>query len=413
MTKTICFDLRCLQMGHESRGIGMHVKNLLENLPKSNDFHYSIYAFDTNDPIRTLGIKMQAPYDIIQTPAVKKSIDSPQDFLQLTKIIWHRYTPLRSTPPMVFVQFDFMLGIPKLKQTRTVLFAYDLIPLIFKDEYLPSIRIATKQVHGTLKKTKRAIRSLYYRWRYRIHYKNFDKADLVLSISENTKKSLIDMLNINPQKIQTVPLAPSLGHDRAAYPKELPKNTSPFIFYIGGTDLRKRVIDLIKAFEIIKSKGSPLSLVLVGKEFAKVEKIPNEALKQAIATSPFRDSIYTLGYVTDSEKVWLYAHATAFVFPTAYEGFGLPVLEAMASNCPVITYDNSSISEVAGDAAVLVKTGDYSALANAIESIDDKALRQRLIAAGKKQVPKYTWEHHAKVLLDAVNRLEISSTNGH
>lgn len=400
-------------MGHESRGIGMHVKNLLENLPKSNDFHYSIYAFNTSDPIRALGIKMQAPYDLIQTPAVKKSIDSPQDFLQLAKIIWHRYMPLRSNPPMVFVQFDFMLGIPKLKQTTTVLFAYDLIPLLFKDEYLPTVRIATKQVHGILRKTKRTVRSLYYRWRYRIHYKNFHKADLVLSISESTRESLVSILGVDPAKIQTAPLAPSLGHEKARAPKQLPKEAAPFIFYIGGTDLRKRIVDLIKAFEIIKSKGSPLSLVLVGKEFAKVEKIPNEALKDAVVTSPHRASIYTLGYVTDSEKSWLYAHATAFVFPTAYEGFGLPVLEAMASGCPVITYDNSSIPEVSGDAALLVETGDYHALASAIESVDDKTLRQHLIAAGKKQAPLYTWENHVTLLLRSVDSLITSRLDLH
>ena len=391
----------------------MHVKNLLENLPKSNDFHYSIYAFDTSDPILTLGIKMQAPYELIQTPAVKKSIDSPQDFLQLAKIIWHRYTPLKPQPPMLFVQFDFMLGLPKLEQTATILFAYDLIPLIFKDEYLPSIRTATKQVHGVFKKTKRAIRSLYYRWRYRIHYKNFYRADLVLSISESTRESLINILGVDPVKIQTVPLAPSLGHEKARAPKRLSKEATPFIFYIGGTDLRKRIVDLIKAFEVVKKKGSHLSLVLVGKEFAKVEKIPNDALKNAIMASPFRSGIYTLGYVTDNEKLWLYSHATAFVFPTAYEGFGLPVLEAMASGCPVITYDNSSIQEVAGGAALLVGTGDYRALASAIQSMNDEALRQRLIQAGKVRAPKYTWENHTKMLLKAASRLVDSFTNGH
>ncbi len=88
MSKTICFDIRCLQIGHESRGIGMHVKSLLEHLPKNNNgVKYVLYAFDKNDPIKTLEINMPAPYELITTPTVKKSIDSPRDFYYLAKII--------------------------------------------------------------------------------------------------------------------------------------------------------------------------------------------------------------------------------------------------------------------------------------------------------------------------------------
>lgn len=399
----ICFDLRCLQMGHESRGVGMHVKNLLEHLPVQKDIQYIMYAFDSGDPIKDLGITMRVPYELIQTKSIKKSISSPQDFLRLARIIWHRYKPLRITPPDIFIQFDFMLGLPKLTGTKTALFAYDLIPLIFKQEYLPSALSATTTVKGFTKKIKRGIRAVYYRWRYRLHYKNFSKADMILSISHYTKDSLVEILGVAADKIKVTPLAPSLRTHNEQRPADLPRKIGPFIFYIGGTDNRKRIADLIRAFESIRQNSTEVSLLLVGKEFEDVNKIPNDALKDTLLSSPSRSNIYTLGYVTDSEKLWLYSHAVAFVFPTAFEGFGLPIVEAMAGGCPVIAYDNSSVPEVAGGAAILVPTGDTAALSSAITDIvSNNTLREKIITTGLKQGSYYTWGKHAKLLFEAL-----------
>lgn len=406
--KTICFDIRCLQMGHESRGIGMHVKSMLEHLPERDDIEYTLYAFDTNDPVRLLGVKMQAPYRLIQTPAVKKSIDSPKDFAQLAKIIWHRYGPLRENPPDYFVQFDFMLGLPSFAKTTTALFAYDLIPLLFKEEYLPSVSSVLRNTNGSFTKAKRAFRALYYKWRYSLHYSNFHRADTIIAISHNTAESLHTLLNVNPAKVSVAHLAPVFSATEPQKPNGLTFSTEePFIFYIGATDSRKRVQDLVKAFELAQNQNAPLQLVLAGKEFRDVKKIPNETIRDSIIHSPHKDAIHTLGYVTNEEKLWLYQNALAFVYPTAYEGFGLPIAEAMQQRCVAISYDNSSIPEVAGDAALLVPTGDVEQLSSTImRTINDPMLQQDLQERGFQQSAQFTWPAHVRKLFTA---LELSS----
>lgn len=401
MSKTICFDIRCLQIGHESRGIGMHVKSLLEHLPKNNNgVKYVLYAFDKNDPVKTLEINMPVPYELITTPTVKKSIDSPRDFYHLAKIIWHRFTPLRNNPPDIFVQFDFMLGLPRFAQTQTVLFAYDLIPLLFRDEYMPTVRAAWGQARGLMSKMKKSLRAAYYQTRYALHYRNFTYADKIAAISKSTAESLQKELSIPLSKVQVVPLAPVFTTTQVSRPKLLGEFSDDFIFYIGATDSRKRVQDLIKAWETQKNEGREVKLVLAGKEFDPQKEIPNISIRKAISDSPYKEWIIQLGYVDDSEKLWLYTHAAAFVYPTLYEGFGIPVIEAMSNNCPVITYSNSSIPEVAGDAALLVQSGDVLGLSDALRTLlTTPLLVEELKKKGKKQSALFTWEHHVELLL--------------
>ena len=391
MTRIICFDLRCLQIGHESRGIGMHARSILENIDPNEDVRYVIYAFDKNDPIKNLGIRMPVPYTLVQTKWMKKSIDRPQDFFNLAQIIWHKYRPLKNKDVDVFIQFDFMLGLPRFTSVKKVLIAYDLIPLKFKRDYIPTPFMEFKKHHGIFKKTKKALRATYYQMRYWLHYKNFQKADMILGISDDTAKSLHDILSIPYEKITTIPLAPVFNTDKAKKPSALSIST-PFIFYIGATDPRKRVQDLIEAFSIARSKGVDIDLILAGKEFAKPEKIPQASIVKALRNNEYRSNIHSIGYVDDSEKLWLYKNAVAFVFPTAYEGFGLPVLEAMKMGCPVISYDNSSIPEVVGDAAILIETGDVSSLATGILRINsDSSLRSTLIDRGVERAKEFTW----------------------
>lgn len=391
MTKVICFDLRCLQIGHESRGIGMHVRSMLENLDATGKYKYIFYAYDSDDPIQKLGINLPVDYTLVQAKTLKKSIDRPQDFAQLAKVIYHKFSPLRGSTIDVFVQFDFMLGLPQLSNVKqTVLVAYDLIPLIFREEYIPTPKQAFAAAPGVLQKLKKTLRALYYHERYRLHYKNFAKADLLLSISKNTTESLMEVLSIPKEKIVTIPLAPVFNTANATRPAGFTSDL-PFIFYIGATDARKRVADLVLAFNELRVTHS-ITLILAGKEFAKRNKIPNEGIARALQSSPYQSDIVTLGYVNDAEKLWLYENAQAFVFPTAYEGFGLPIVEAMQHGCPVISYNNSSIPEVAGDATLLVPTGDVARLVEGVAMVlDSSELRERMVARGYTITTQYTW----------------------
>ncbi|MEO8911689.1 MAG: glycosyltransferase family 1 protein [Candidatus Saccharimonas sp.] len=372
----------------------MHARSILENIDPAEDYTYLIYAYDESDPIKKLAINMPAPYTLIQTKTLKKSIDSPRDFPHLARVIFHRFTALRDKGIDVFVQFDFMLGLPSTSiAIKTILVAYDLIPLIFKEDYIPTPTFAFRNNKGTLKKTKKTLRALYYQERYRLHYKNFEKADLLLSISNSTTESLITLLGIRQDRIATIPLAPVFNTDKAIQPHRL-KLSKPFIFYIGATDARKRVSDLIKAFNLVRQKND-IELILAGKEFANPAKIPSKDIIETLENTPFRRNIHTLGYVNDAEKLWLYRNAKAFVFPSAYEGFGLPIVEALQNGCPVIAYDNSSIAEVGGNAIILTPTSDVAALAGSINTLlADTAMRDKNVKLGYTQSKIYTWKNY-------------------
>ena len=375
----------------------MHARSLLENLRTIPGVKYIFYIYDSTNPIEEMGIDIEVDYEIVRTPAIKHSIDRPQDFFKVAKVIWHRYAPLKAYDIDVFVQFDFMLGLPHWRTVRKVLIAYDLIPLIFPNEYLPSPLYALKNASGLKNKIKKPLRAAYYRFRYRLHYREFSRADMNLSISDSTAKSLVKYLRVKPERITTIPLAPVVSSKE---PQRIPKLSGlskPFFFYIGGTDSRKQVQDLVDSYNTLRESGDRVTLVLAGKEFDGVADIPSDIIRQSVSSSPYGQDIICIGYVSDEQKQWLYKNAVAFVYPTLYEGFGLPVVEAMHSSCPVISYNNSSIPEVAGQAAILVENNNVAELSKAMHSLlTNDNLRSKLIQDGRAQSSIFSWENYMK-----------------
>lgn len=390
---TIAFDLRALQIGHQNRGIGMYIKSVLENLPADNN-KYIFYVFDKYDPVQAESINFKNEFEIVQTPPLKTSLEAPSDIFNFFKLIRHSFGKLRPYRPDVFVQFDFGLGMPKWRNTKKIAIAYDLIPLIKKNEYLPSVSVILRQNRDIGGKLFKAItRSVYYRLKYRLSYRVYEKADRIVSISESTTKSFIELLGVSKARIHTIPLAPVLTDDKPD-DEIIEKIKKPFVFYIGGSDSRKKIDDIVHAFNIVRGRGFEIALVLAGSEFREVNELPNEAGRVAILESSYRDDIHLVGFVSNSQKTALYQNAHAFLFCTTYEGFGLPVIEAMAESCPVISYDNSSIPEAAGDAAFMVETRDYVAVARQIIDLNNPELRQSAIKKGLAQSKKFSWANY-------------------
>lgn len=222
------------------------------------------------------------------------------------------------------------------------------------------------------------------------------RAKKVITISDNTKKDIINVININANKIKTI----YLGVDARFYPQEKEtvnailekyKIASPYILFVGMLEPRKNVEGLLQAFAMLKDKRKH-NLIIVGKKGWRYEELFKLAQEEGI-----RNDVVFAGYVPDEDLPGLYAGATCFVYPSFYEGFGIPIVEAMACGCPVITSNNSSMQEIAGDAAVLVDPYNKEEIKDAIGSIiNNKGLRGEKQRKGLINATKFQWNFMAE-----------------
>ncbi|MCL4858961.1 MAG: glycosyltransferase family 4 protein [Caldilineaceae bacterium] len=172
--------------------------------------------------------------------------------------------------------------------------------------------------------------------------------------------------------------------------------TRPYLLYVGSIQPRKNLVRLLDAYAQASGRGGlHCDLVLVGGGGWLADPIYAHARKLAV-----RDRIHLLGYTADDDLPALYRGAQGFCFPSLFEGFGLPVLEAQSYGTPVMTATNSSLPEIAGDAAILVDPTDVDAIADAMLRLSqDESLRQRLIAAGHENVKRFSWRKAAQETL--------------
>ncbi|NEP55029.1 MAG: glycosyltransferase family 4 protein, partial [Moorea sp. SIO3C2] len=176
----------------------------------------------------------------------------------------------------------------------------------------------------------------------------------------------------------------------------------PYILFVSTLEPRKNINNLIAAFNYLKQRHQiEHQLVLIGQKGWSYESI-----FAAIASSPWKDHIHHLGYLSDQLVAWFYSNADVFVYPSYYEGFGLPVLEAMTLGAPVVTSNTSSLPEVAGDAAILIDPNQPIELADAIvKVISNSSLREELIRKGKERAMLFSWERTARETLAAYTSL--------
>jgi glycosyltransferase involved in cell wall biosynthesis len=181
---------------------------------------------------------------------------------------------------------------------------------------------------------------------------------------------------------------------------------SPYVLYVGTLQPRKNVKMLIDAYTMMRRKtGIGHKLLMIGKP-----KYRFAPVFDAIKASGFENDILFTGFVTDDDLPMYYNAAEVFVFPSRYEGFGLPVLEAFGCGTPVITTTSSSLPEVAGDAAVLVDPYDTEALADAMENVlGNEKLRTKLRADGLARAAEFSWERTARMTMDVYERVLTES----
>lgn len=235
-------------------------------------------------------------------------------------------------------------------------------------------------------------------------------ADKIITISEYTKKDLIKTLKVDKKKIEVV----YLGYDDKKF-KPGPKNIEnqkkvknilaslkidqPYILFVGGLNPRKNLVRLIKGFELLKSKHKlPHKLVIAGAE----AWLFKETIKKA-KTSKFKKDILFTGHVDDKKIVTLFREASCFAFPSILEGFGMPVLEAMASGTPVLTSNTSALPEVGGKAAYYIDPYSIKEIAMGLHKIlTDNQLQKKMITKGFENAKRFSWEKTARKTLRVI-----------
>ncbi len=222
------------------------------------------------------------------------------------------------------------------------------------------------------------------------------KYDVIVAISENTKIDLMELLQIPEEKIVVIYSGLNKEKDRlteieAKKFKDKNKISERFILYLGAIEPRKNVSGLIEAYDLMRDRHFPLTeyqLVLAGASGWK-----NKHIYRKAAASLYRDDILFLGYVSRTERDWLYSNASLFVYPSYYEGFGFPPLEAMAHGLATITSDVSSLPEVTGAAALIVNPYSTLDLARAMETLLlDTKLRESYAQKGIARAKLFNWK---------------------
>ncbi len=303
-------------------------------------------------------------------------------------IAWHRlhlplYVELFAGALDVFHAPDFVL--PPVRRARTIVTVHDLSFLRFPE--CADRRLVTYLTDVVPRSLRRA--------------------DLVLADSASTGNDLVTLLNVPPKKISVVPAGVSFAYHpitdrdylaavRARY--NLPQR---FVLSVGTLEPRKNLVRLIEAMSRLAADEPDLHLVLVGSKGWLYQDI-----FAAVERSGLSDRVHLPGHVAEEDLPAVYNLAAVFAFPSLYEGFGLPPLEALACGVPVVCSDSSSLPEVVGDAALLIPASDTAALADAISRLlHDDGLRETLRSRGLERARGFTWQAAAHQLLHAYQSL--------
>jgi O-antigen biosynthesis alpha-1,2-mannosyltransferase len=208
-----------------------------------------------------------------------------------------------------------------------------------------------------------------------------ERSDLIVAVSHFTARQVEQLLKVEPGRIRVIHHGAQQSHDPGPA-----ADREPMILFVGALQRRKNVARLVEAFEQVPQGWR---LTLAGSSGFGAEEI-----LARIESSPRRRDIEVLGYVPDSGLTDLYRRASVFAFPSLDEGFGMPLLDAMASGVPVVTSNASALPEVTGDAAVLVDPADTSSIAEGLRKlIGDPQLREQLVQKGLARSREFTWEN--------------------
>lgn len=341
----IAIDISPLQTGHKVRGVGFYLSHLKNALVTYFPEHEYIF-FENKEQINQ-------KIDLIHYPYFE----------------------------------PFFITLPFFEQYKKVITVHDLTPLVFPDHFPAGIR-------GN------------FAWQ--IQRFNLKRSDGIITDSDSSTKDVYKYTGVSTKKIHTVHLAAGeefirlTNHESRI--KDVRKKYSlpeKFVLYVGDVTWNKNLPQLVEAMKELK-----LPLVMVGKSLVQTDFDRTNPWNKDLITvqkeTEGESNFIKLGFVPTDDLVALYNAATVFVFPSVYEGFGLPVLEAMQSGCPVVTTKGGSLAEVAGDAAYFVDGYDTKSIEKGIAGVfESKRLQDSLREKGFAQAKKFSWKQTAKQTIEA------------
>jgi glycosyltransferase involved in cell wall biosynthesis len=345
-------------------GIGTYVQNLLRQLARLDaDSEYVLFCRkEDRDALDALGANFRTIVDSTSPYSVREQFS----------------IPARLTSERVDVYHSPHYVLPPLVRCKSVVTIHDCIHLMFP-QYLPN-RFA-------------------YAYAKTFMWWAAHRSARVLTVSEASKRDILHYFNIPDEKVTVIHNGLDERYrvpppDAEIYRvRERFQLDEKFVLYAGNVKPHKNVERLIEAFHILHTSGfAHLKLLIIGNDISKYA-----TLRRAIHTHDLHKYVRFLGFVPDETLAALYRLAAVFVFPSLYEGFGFPPLEAMAAGTPVVASNISSLPEVLGDAAMLVDPYDANALADSIRRVlVDDELRRELSVKGLKKVQEYSWEEAAR-----------------
>jgi glycosyltransferase involved in cell wall biosynthesis len=341
-------------------GIGTYVRNLVGELARQGaDHEFALICRKADaDYVQSLGPRFHPVVERAENYSFLEQISVPLSLRRAKVDLFHAphyvVSPLTSCPTVVTI--------------------HDCIHLRFP-QYLPNRR---SHLYARVMMTTAARR-----------------AKRILTVSQASKEDILRYLRVPASKIEVIynaldaRLAAPPTTDEILRVRERFQLNAPFVLYAGNIKPHKNVDRLIEAFAIArKDRGDDLKLMIIGDE---ISKYPN--LRRLVHRFQLHQHVRFLGFVPDATLAVLYRLAAVFVFPSLYEGFGLPPLEAMASGTAVITSNVSSLPEVVGDAALLIDPMNPAAIAQAMRRVlEDSELRADLIRRGCERVKAFSWE---------------------
>ena len=374
---SILIDATPLQSEHRLRGVGAYLRYLIEAIERSGEAqpHYLVSTVG-----RAL-VDGLLPAE--RTHAVFRPHRPAQVYWMYNELAlrWG----LARTRPSVFLAPDFN-GLVRMPGTKTVAVLHDL---------------TEAKLSATRSESTHSPSVLLSDLRWRAYYAKLRRADAIIAISQSAKDDAIRLLRIPPARIHVV----HHGVDHERFRPSVGEGTyadhPPYFVHIGGRNENKNQARLLEAFARVASERPDVHLYFAG----PWSEADHDWLEHERTRLGLDARVHHLGYVPDNDLPSLYGNAVAFVFPSLEEGFGLPVLEAMACGAPVITSNRSSLPEVAGQAGLLVDPLDVGAIAHALMTLCDKGggAASSYRARGIAWSGAFRWETTAAATLAVVN----------